>query len=478
MSRQITIGIVVGLLAWGGSPASAGAARSMMGQDSCPGEGLPTTASDGELENWFGAAVSMHGNTALIGASAHDEVIRDEGAAYIFERDGPAWRETAKLTAPDPLEEDKFGWSVSISGTTAVVGTPLADFVARDDGAVYIFDKIEGTWAFTTKLTAPDGARSGDNYGWAVSLDGDTLAVGVPGDDDDGESSGSVYVYKRLNGQWFLLQKLTAPDASAGDRFGFALCLRGDRLIIGAPDASPFDEYQIGRAYLYERVGNTWQFKSFLPNVSGNDGDRFGLRVAIEGRWAFVGAPGDDRAGEGDVGSVQVFRRDSQGRWEAFERLVASDPRRASWFGAAIAIEGGNAVVGAPFNRNNGELWGAAYTFRLINGSWTETGRLAAGNGDGHQDFGLSVALSGERFVVGAPSAFQPDLEGAAYFMHIEPDPCCPDLNRDGILDADDFFLFLDLFAAEDPHADFVEDGKIDSADFFRYTDLFARDCP
>jgi len=476
MSRQRIIVIVVGVLALGGAPPSGGATTLMTIQDSCPGEGLATIASDAERGANFGHAVSMDGDTALVGAPSHDVILGDEGAAYIFQRVGPTWRETTRLTAPDPGQDDAFGWSVSISGTTAVVGAPFADFIARNDGAIYIFDKVEGDWTFTRKLTAPDGARNDDEYGWAVSLDGDTLAVGVPGDDDDGVSSGSVYVYQRLNGQWFLLQKLTAPDASADDSFGRSLCLRDDRLIIGAPFADRRDNSASGKAYMYERVGNAWRFRSFLLDSRVGDIDRFGFDVAVDGSWAFVGKPSDDHVGGLDAGSVLVFRRDGQGRWSLFERLIASDSQQADFFGAAVAIEGDAAVVGAPLKETAA---GAAYVFRLIDGSWTETGKRVARDGDESGVVGSSVALSGEHFVAGAPGHDgQGVSSGAAYFMHIQPNPCCADLNRDGILDADDFFLFLDLFAAEDPHADFVEDGKIDSSDFFRYTDLFARDCP
>ena len=156
--------------------------------------------------------------------------------------------EQAKLTASDPAAEDAFGGYVSISGDTAVVGSPFDDDGAGNSGSAYVFVRSAGTWTEQAKLTASDPAAA-KQFGRSVSISGDTAVVGSPFDDDAGESSGSAYVFVRSGTTW-MGEKITASDAAAEDLFGRSVSISGDTAIIGAVGDDDEAEFS-GAAYVY-----------------------------------------------------------------------------------------------------------------------------------------------------------------------------------------------------------------------------------
>ncbi len=156
------------------------------------------TASDAASEDDFGRSVSISGDTAIIGSPLDDDGGSSSGSAYLFVRIAGTWTEQAKLTADDAAAGDLFGDSVSISGDTAIIGaTKDEDPGSLDSGSAYVFVRSAGTWTGQAKLTATEAAAE-DNFGFSVSISGDTAVVGSIGDDDGGSSSGSAYVYVLL----------------------------------------------------------------------------------------------------------------------------------------------------------------------------------------------------------------------------------------------------------------------------------------
>lgn len=235
----------------------------------------------------LGTVVAIHDGSAAIGAWKDDDSGVDAGAAYLFrETDAGAWVETAKLLPPDGAAGDRFGWNVSIQGGTAAVSNlPLAQV---KPGSVYLFQLGSDGWQFTQKLTA---AGPGDGFGSDLALDGDTLLVGA-----DGASSaaGRAYAFERGgDGLWVETAQLIAADGQAGDRFGIALDLDGDRAVIGAraADGSAIDS---GRAYVFERVGGAWgEGQPFAPAIA-HAGDQFGYWVALDDNHTLIGARASD----------------------------------------------------------------------------------------------------------------------------------------------------------------------------------------
>ena len=150
-------------------------------------------ASDGAAGDSFGTYVSVDGDTAVIGARNDDDNGHNSGAVYVFVRNGGVWTEQQKLLASDGVAGDQFGWSVSVDGNTAVIGAPFAE----GDGAAYVFVRNGSVWSEQQKLFASDGLAV--DFGWSVSVDGDTAVIG---DDEAHDYTGAAYVFVRSGGVW------------------------------------------------------------------------------------------------------------------------------------------------------------------------------------------------------------------------------------------------------------------------------------
>jgi hypothetical protein len=196
-------------------------------------------ASDAAAVDRFGSSVSVSGDTAVVGAAEDDHAGgTNAGSTYVFLRSGgpgaPGWTQQAKLTASDAAESDRFGYSVSISGDTAVIGAVADDHPGGvNAGSAYVFVRSGGVWTQQAKLTASDAAAS-DRFGHSVSVSGDTAVIGAVWDRDAGEMSGSAYVFVRSGGVWTQQAKLVTSDAAGGDSFGNSVSVSGDTALVGA----------------------------------------------------------------------------------------------------------------------------------------------------------------------------------------------------------------------------------------------------
>jgi len=190
------------------------------------------TATDGAASDFFGHAVAVDAGTIVVGAYWDDDKGDYSGSAYVFTRTGGTWTQQAKLVPADGTADDWFGSSVAVDGDTVVVGAHLDDDKGIDSGSVYVFVRTGATWTQQAKLTAADGAAD-DRFGWAVAVDADTIVVGAYGDDDKGIDSGSVYVFTRTGGTWTQQAKLTAPDGAANDYFGRAVAVDAGTIVVG-----------------------------------------------------------------------------------------------------------------------------------------------------------------------------------------------------------------------------------------------------
>ena len=244
------------------------------------------TASDAAGDDEFGYSVSISGDYAIIGAPQDDDTASNSGSAYVFYRSGTAWTEQQKLTASDAAAVDWFGYSVSISGSYAVVGALNHD---SDSGAAYIFFGSGSSWTQQAKLTASDAAGD-DKFGSSVSISGDYAIIGAPQDDDDGSNSGAAYVFYRSGTTWSQQQKLTASDAASSDKFGDSVSISGDHAIVGA--RSDGDGSFYGSAYVFVRSGTTWSQQQKLTASDAASGDSFGKGVSISGSYAAIVAWG------------------------------------------------------------------------------------------------------------------------------------------------------------------------------------------
>ena len=390
------------------------------------------SASDGEPDQFLGVAVAIDGDTAVAGASRDDQFGANSGAAYLFERAGDSWSEVAKLTADDAAPNDKFGVEVAISGDTVIVGANEDDDLGGSSGSAYVFERDAGgpdAWGQVAKLTAPDGG-AGDQFGYAVAIDGDTAIVGayLAG---DGVRPGAAYIYRRDAGgpgAWGLVAQIVSLDAEDRDHFGIAVSVSGDTALVGARLESDV-ALAAGAAYVFERDVGGADAWGQVAKVTADDGvilDRFGRAVAIDRDYAVIGAPADDTGG----GAAYVFERDAggPGAWGQVAKLVGPDTRFDDWFAGTVDISGDTIAIGADDHDTLGLDSGAAYVYRRDAGgpgAWGKIAKFAGIDTDFDDEFGRAIAIDGATVLSGADHVA--DLgtnSGAVYFFEeITVDP-------------------------------------------------------
>ncbi len=373
-----------------------------------PVEVAKLLAADGAAGDQFGYSVALSGDTALIGARFDDDDVNglESGSAYVFIRIGTTWSQQARLTAADGSDRDWFGVRVALSGDTAVIPADAddSDVNGVDSGSVYVFIRSGTTWTQQAKLTASDGAAV-DLFGYSVALSGDTALFGARFDDDDvnGVDSGSAYVFIRSGTTWSQQVKLTAADVAAGDEFGYSVALFGDTAVITADaDDDDVNGVDSGSAYVFTRSGTAWSQQAKLTAADSAAGDMFGVRVALSGDTALIGARFDDDDGV-DSGSAYVFTRTGTA-WSQQAKLTAADSAAGDWFGYSVALSSDTALIGAHFNDYDvdGVDSGSAYIFKRSGTTWSQQAKLTAADATAGDQFGGRVALSGDTALIGA----------------------------------------------------------------------------
>ncbi len=266
--------------------------------------------ADGAAGDNFGYRVNLDGDTALMAAFLDDDNGLDSGSAYVFVREGTTWTQQAKLLPADGDEDDQFGrGKVSIDGDTAIIGAFLDDDNGLDSGSAYVFVREGTTWTQQAKLLPADGDED-DQFGRGkVSIDGDTAIIGAFLDDDNGLDSGSAYVFVREGTTWTQQAKLLPADGAEGDGFGVRVSLGGNIALVGT-HGDDDNGATSGSAYVFVRNGTTWTEQEKLLASDGYDGDRFGFATSVSSGLnavAVIGAYLDDDNGD-DSGSAYVFQ--------------------------------------------------------------------------------------------------------------------------------------------------------------------------
>lgn len=363
------------------------------------------TAADGAALDQFGGAVAISGDTAVVGAP-YDTVGGNfqQGSVYVFTRSGDTWIQQAQLFADDGAAGDEFGWSVAIDGNTIVVGADADDVFANvDQGSAYVFVRSGTTWTQQAHLFANDGsARDRDYFGNSVAVQGDTAIVGAFLNDSFNVNQGSAYVFIRSGTTWTLQQHLFAADGVIAQEFGSAVALDGNSAAIGAWSDTIAGNTQRGSTYVFVRAGTTWTQQAKLTAADGHTQDFFGGSVAISADTILVGSDWHDVGTNGNQGAAYVFVR-SGTSWSQQQQLTASDGAASDEFGHAVALLGDTAVVGAWMHDVAAALdQGAAYTFTRSGTTWTQQQELTAADGAAGDQFGTSVALSVNTLIAGA----------------------------------------------------------------------------
>ncbi|MCB1209737.1 MAG: hypothetical protein KDK97_10440, partial [Verrucomicrobiales bacterium] len=250
-------------------------------------------AGDTAASDQFGYSLAVDGDSLIVGAPYRDDVATsDSGAAYTFTRSGSVWTQEQKLTAPVPQAISRFGWSVALSADRSLIGSPAEDTIAGiDAGNSYVFERDTGTWSHQISLSNGE-AGAGDRFGWAVALDGSTVAAGARSDDTvAGADTGSVYVFTTNGSTWSLQTQIIPDDVGAGDFFGSSVSLSGDTLAIGSPSNDATAVGDAGAAYVWVRSAGIWTQQSKLIAPTPQVGAEFGTTISINTDTVIAGAP-------------------------------------------------------------------------------------------------------------------------------------------------------------------------------------------
>ncbi len=384
-------------------------------------------APDAAAWNTFGHAVATDGTHVVIGSPGEaTDAGSNSGSVHVFRVMPDGLVHEAKLTAPDASgQQDRFGWSVGIHNGRIAVGAPYFDDSGRG-GAVYVFawDSFGEDWGLEQRLTAASGEPR-DRFGRAVALHGDTLIVGVQCDDEQATNAGAAHVYQRGADGWSLQQVLYASDPDAYAEFGWSVALDDGRAVVGAHRADATG-HESGAAYVFKPAGPDRAWTQVAMLAGAGTGDRFGESVAVYGGRALVGAHLNDAAGD-DAGAAYLYQENEAGEWTLEQQFLPASGRD-QWSGHAVALGDGLLVVGAPHADAGAPDTGQATVYVHDGSTWRQRAVLQAPvPGEGHA-FGHSVAISGTLVAVGA--AFDDhagDESGSAYrFLPAEDDDGVP----------------------------------------------------
>lgn len=396
-----------------GVNASQGSAYVFVRSGTAWTEQSKLVASDGAANDQFAGAVALDVDTVVVGV--HRDLVGAnllQGSAYVFVRAGATWTQQAKLVATDGIANEHFGRSVSVHGDTAVVGANEGDVGANvNQGAAYVFVRSGTLWTEQAKLVASDGV-AGQQFGVAVSVEADTAVVGAP------LIASAAYVYVRSGTVWTEQAKLTAVGTSVLDRFASTVALSGETALFGLPNRDIAGEFDRGTVRSFVRGGTMWTQEAEFNTLAGASGDSFGASVALDGDTAVVGMPGDEVGSNANQGAAYVFVL-AGSTWTLQARLTASDGAGGDAFGNAVDVEGDTAVIGAHLDDIAGmNRAGSAYVFVRTGTVWAQQAKLVASNAGTTDVFGSSVALSGDTALIGAPGADVPSFgmnAGIAY---------------------------------------------------------------
>jgi hypothetical protein len=374
---------------------------------------LPATVLAGELkiltrgvapEASAGQAVAIDGEVYAIGAPFDSLAASRSGTVYVYS--GTAiWR----LTAPDAVANEAFGRALSLDGQSLAIGA---------GGSVYVFRLDGGSWRLETKLT---GSSHRGRFGSAVAIEGARLLVGSPYAIDPAQgtvsSKGYVYFYRRTAaGVWELERSFNTMYSSLGDQYGVAVDMDGTTAVVGAPGW--------GQIFVYRHNGVNWQASGEVRDPIWGSARGMGISLALDGGVLVAGAPGDNDRGN-NAGSAYVFHETATGGFSTITKLTPPVRATGARFGASVAVAGTAAAIGSPANKSQKDLEesGAAFVFRRSGSKWALEAELNASDGKAYDWLGARVAVDEDRVLAGAPGSDTLGTNAGATYLYTKPWP-------------------------------------------------------
>mmetsp|Transcript_318 Transcript_318/g.1047 ORF Transcript_318/g.1047 Transcript_318/m.1047 type:complete len:556 (-) Transcript_318:1571-3238(-) len=367
---------------------------------------------DNPSPGFMGHYVAVDDDTLVSGAYGDNTY---GGSAYVFERDGSTHRQTAKLEASDTGRGNYYGLNVATSDGIVVIGGPFNPINGDESGSAYVYElDTVGIWR-ETRITPSDG-RNFSYFGYAVSIDGDNLAIGARFARNEltyTPLAGAVYMYvRRRFGVWEMVEKIRGTRENT--QFGDEVRIKRDVLLFGAPR----DYGGRGSAQIYMYRDGRWQFRQEIlhtppPGVEiklddetarFETGDHFGEGVAISEDTRTIVIAGENCGSPriSDGGAAYVYVR--FGESYRFIQHLFPTGWGAQRFGQRLAVHGGVILVGAWMNSERGAGSGAAYVYtRCDDGMWMYQEKLYLDGARAGDEFGKGVAINANYMVIGAP---------------------------------------------------------------------------
>jgi hypothetical protein len=343
-----------------------------------------------EVHDRFGRSLAHYDDFLAIGAADAAGLGVDSGVVYMFVRNNGNWHLDQTLFAPDVINNG-FGESIAIQGTTMAIGAPRDDEANTNSGAVYIFHHGDLGWSFKEKLL-PESPSGDERIGYDLSIFDDTLAVGAHRDNSVAIEAGAVYVFYREGSGWQQQAKLTASDGAASDFFGASVSLYEDTLAIGAYRDDIGTNDDTGSVYIFNRNGELWSLSEKITASDMDEFSRFGNSVSLQEDLLVVGAY-EDGGLANEAGAVYIYHFD--GIWDEVVKLTASDSSEGSRFGFEVSLSGDRLAIGAAFDDGIASGTGAVYLFENNESEWVEIEKVTLTNGVAYDYYGYSVLLSG-----------------------------------------------------------------------------------
>ena len=424
--------------------------RTMSFSDENKTEPQSRSAAQPATAAGFGTRVAISGNYAIIGAPRFGGTgLLNMGLAFIFNKTPGGWKQVARLAARDSAAADYFGGAVAISGDYAVVGSANKKIGANvAQGKAYVYRRSGSSWVLDTTVVNP-GGQAYEDFGWSVGIcafnsDGPGLAIGIPYSDATGPDKGEVYFYSKVAGKWSFIQNISPTDLAAADYYGSTIAMDTNYVAIGAPgqDNLTYSYADAGAAYIYAYGGRAWNFQQKLQGSTARG--QFGFALSLSSNRLAVGAPWATTYNN-TSSSVYVYTRTGSSwanttslfiyNFEIVPNAGQLQPVAGTTsisianltFGISVSLSGNTLLVGASGGTdypNGGSSYysdriGAVYIYKNLSGnSFSKTNWLQSdfpGNGD---LYGQSVSISGSNYVVGSAHAIVNGLvnAGNVYF--------------------------------------------------------------
>lgn len=369
----------------------------------------PAPAGAACAANMFGWFLDVSGQVAMLGApGAGTGLIQETGKVEVYWQKDGFWRlDQAIFPRADAL---RFGYSLRMYGNTVAIGSPDSPAGGSTRGEVYIYELIAGSWRQSQVITASDQEDTA-RFGEAVAIFGDTLVVGSPFAPSGGVKRGQAYIFQRQDGAWAETQVLRASIPADMAWYGFYVGISADTIMVGQPQGTR--QADPGRVYVYGKDDEGWQLAQILTASDRSAFDGFGMAFDLAGARALVGAPYSPSGGS-ERGQVYAFER-VDGAWQQTQILAANPQHDQDGFGMAVNMDGEMAVLGAPWVDGGGNEQGAAYVYSLSDGLWLQTQVLLPDDSYAGGWFGQAVGVSGTTIFIGAPGALKSALAGSVY---------------------------------------------------------------